>query len=316
MVQNVTGLNDPMRSSDGGGLSIYDHSNPLVRENVIAANRSLNSNDAGGAFIALWSSPRIENNWILGNASSDDAGGLFIGGQKHHYGTPLDPIPPASSFLVRLAGNTIMGNENPSRNSGAARITMQARAELRDNLIARNEGGLYLQTAAVDARHNTLPDNLLVVNDSKASRELPGPTTLAANILWGRSEVKMDVNFTGNDFRGHADGSNIDREPLFVDDGWTGAATVLRRDAAHASTWLRLEGYRGGDSLAGRVIRLGNFWTAVRSAGADGLSVWGLVPSDFGDGPVRIEILPTYRLRPGSPCIGAGENGTNLGVEE
>src|SRR5262245_7474574 len=149
IVQNVTGVNDAMRSSDGGGISIYDHSNPVVRENVIAANRTLNNNDAGGIFIALWSSPQIENNWILGNASSDDAGGLFIDGQKHHYGTPLDPIPPAGRFVVRLEGNTIMGNENPSHNSGASRITMQARAELRNNLIARNEAGLYLQSSAV-----------------------------------------------------------------------------------------------------------------------------------------------------------------------
>src|SRR5262249_23695886 len=109
IVQNIAGLNDPMRSSDGGGISIYDHSNPLVRQNVIAANRTPHNNSAGGVFIALWSSPSIKENWILGNLSSDDAGGMFIGGQKHHYGTPLDPIPPAGNFLVRVAGNTIMG---------------------------------------------------------------------------------------------------------------------------------------------------------------------------------------------------------------
>lgn len=316
IVQNISGLNDPMRSSDGGGISIYDHSDPLVRENVIAANRTLNSNDAGGIFIALWSSPRIESNWIVGNFSSDDAGGLFIGGQKHHYSTPLDPVPPASSFVVRLVGNTIMGNENPSHNSGASRITMQARAELRDNLIARNEGGLYLQSSATDARNNTLADDLQVLNDSKASRELPGPTVLAGNILWGRAaEVKMDVEFTRNDFRGHATGTNIDRDPMFLDDGWIGSAMALHRDTAAAETSLRLQGYKGSESLVGRVIRFGNFWTVVRSAGADAVRVWGAVPDELGDGPVRIEILPTYRLRPGSPCIGTGENGGNLGVQ-
>ena len=35
--QNLTGLNDPMRSSDGGAISVYDHSNPEILDNVIAA---------------------------------------------------------------------------------------------------------------------------------------------------------------------------------------------------------------------------------------------------------------------------------------
>jgi hypothetical protein len=216
--------------------------------------------------------------------------------------------------LVRLANNTIMGNENPSHNSGASRITMQARAELRDNLIARNEGGLYLQSSATDGRNNTLVDDLLVLNDSKASRELPGPTLLTNNILWGKADVKMDVTFTRNDFRGHAGGSNIDRDPMFLDDGWNGPAVGLRRDAAHGSTSFQIEGYSANESLAGRVIRFGNFWTIVRSAAGREVSAWGVVPAEFGDGPVRIEVLPTYRLQPGSPCIGASENGMNLGV--
>jgi len=95
MVQNISGLNDPMRSSDGGALSIYDHSNALVADNIIAANRTLNNNDAGGIFVALWSQPLIERNVIVGNTSSDDAGGLFIGGQKHHYRHAARSDPPS-----------------------------------------------------------------------------------------------------------------------------------------------------------------------------------------------------------------------------
>lgn len=316
IVQNQTGLNDPMRSSDGGGISIYDHSNPLVRENVIAANRTWNRNDAGGIFVALWSSARIENNWILGNSASDDAGGIFIGGQKHHYGTPLDPVPPAGSFVVRLEGNTIMGNTNPTRNSGASRMAMQARVELCNNLIANNGGGLYLQSSAMVARNNTIVDDMLLLNDGKASRELPGPTVLAGNILWGKADVRMDVMLTKNDFRGHADGSNIDRDPMFVDDGWNGPAIALRRDPARAVTWLRLEGHNGSAALAGRVIRFDSFWTAVRSGGMNAISVWGVVPEELGEGPMRVEILPSYRLRPESPCMNAGENGASLGARK
>ena len=317
MVQNITGLNDPMRSSDGGALSIYDRSNPLVADNIIAANRTLNNNDAGGIFVALWSQPRIEHNLIVGNMSSDDAGGIFLGGQKHHYGTPLDPIPPAGSFLVRLIGNTIIANQNPSHNSGAARITMQARAELRDNIIARNEAGLYLQTSGVDARNNTVADDLLLVNDSKASRELPGPTYLVNNIFWGRADLRMDATIAYNDFRfGHPGNANLDKDPLFADDGWSGAATRLVRDAAGCSTSCRLAGLSADERLAGRAIRFGDFWTVVKDAGSGGVTVWGVVPPELGDGPVRVEIVPSYRLRSGSPCLGAGENGGNIGAQK
>jgi hypothetical protein len=317
IVQNLTGINDPMRSSDGGGLSIYDHSHPLVSGNIIAANRTLNGNDAGGIFIALWSAPRIEDNFIVGNASSDDAGGLFIGGQKHHYGTALDPVPPPAAFLVRLTGNTIIGNENPSHNSGAARITMQARAELRNNLIARNEAGLYIQTAAADARHNTVADDLLVVNDSKATHELPGPTALVDSIFWGKSDLRMEADIAHSDFRGGAPGKSvINQDPMFLADGWTGPAALVARDPDGAFTTFKVAGLPADPSLAARAVRIGNFWTVVRSAGAGALSVWGVLPREFGDGDIRVEIAQSYRLRPGSPCLAAGENGSNLGVQK
>jgi hypothetical protein len=317
IVQNLTGINDPMRSSDGGGLSIYDHSHPLVSGNVIAANRTLNGNDAGGIFVALWSAPRIENNFIVGNASSDDAGGLFVSGQKHHYGTPLDPVPPPASFLVRLTGNTIIGNENPSHNSGAARIAMQSRAELRNNVIARNEAGLYLQTSAVDARNNTVADDLLVLNDSKATHELPGPTSLVNNIFWGKADVRMEAGISHSDFRAGAPGkSNIDNDPMFLTDGWSGPAALVERNSDGGWTSFKISGLPNDPSIAERAIRIGNFWTVVRSAGSGALTVWGDLPQEFGDGTVRVEIVQSYRLRPGSPCLGAGENGSNIGVQK
>src|SRR5262249_30248892 len=114
IVENRTGTNDLSRSSDGGGISVYDHSNAEIAGNLIIGNRSAASNDAGGIFIALWSSATVTGNAILGNWGDDDGGALFIGGQKHHYGTPIDPIPSEREFLVRIVGNLIAGNDNAS----------------------------------------------------------------------------------------------------------------------------------------------------------------------------------------------------------
>ena len=54
-LENTSGWLDPMmRSSDGGALSIYDHSSPNIEGNILVANRAISENDAGGIFVALW----------------------------------------------------------------------------------------------------------------------------------------------------------------------------------------------------------------------------------------------------------------------
>ena len=73
--------------------------------------------------IGYWSSARVLHNLIVGNQGADDGGGVFVGGQKHHYGTPLDPVPPRDQFLVRFEGNLIAGNKNAAGTSGAMRVT-------------------------------------------------------------------------------------------------------------------------------------------------------------------------------------------------
>ena len=92
-LRNITGLDDPMRSSDGGAVSIFDRSDPVIENNVFLNNQALSENDAGGLFVALWSSPVIRKNIFVGNHCKDDAGALFVGGQEHRYDIPLDPLP-------------------------------------------------------------------------------------------------------------------------------------------------------------------------------------------------------------------------------
>ena len=68
--------------------------------------------------------------------------------------------------------------------------------------------------------------------------------------------------------------------------------------------------------LEGRAIRVGSFWTVVQSTDRTRITVWGVVPYESGAADVPIEIAPSYRLRPGSPCLKTGENGADIGATQ
>ena len=108
-----------MRSSDGGGISIFNWSSPEISGNVVLGNRARGNNDGGGIFVAYWSSAKVRDNVIVANVGGDDGGGLFVGGQEHRYDRPFDPMPAPEDFFVEVTGNRFFGNTNPSGNSGA-----------------------------------------------------------------------------------------------------------------------------------------------------------------------------------------------------
>ena len=192
---NRAGLDDPMRSSDGGAVSFFDWSDGEFVGNLVINNESLANNDAGGLFVALWAAPLIADNTFVGNAAGDDAGGLFIGGQEHRYGVPLDPYPPAEAFDVIVERNILVGNTNSSHNSGATRITMESRVELTDNLIARNKGGLYLQRSEITAKRNTVWQDWRFLED----KDTLGPSVFTGNIFKGPDgDMEANATFTRN----------------------------------------------------------------------------------------------------------------------
>src|SRR6185503_8662165 len=100
--------------------------------------------------------PRIADSVFTSNDGGDDAGALFIGGQEHRYGVPLDPYPAALKFSVLVERNVFAGNTNSSKNAGAMRVTMESRVTFRDNLITENQGGFYLQRSEIVAERNTV----------------------------------------------------------------------------------------------------------------------------------------------------------------
>ena len=292
VMENSAGLADPMRSSDGGGISIYDHSRPLLRDNLIIANRAIASNDGGGIFVALWSSPVIQSNVLAGNYGDDDGGALFVGGQKHHYGTPKDVPPPAGEFLVTLTGNLFAGNRHGSANSGTMRVTMESRLRMTGNLMAQNPGGLNLQASDIAAERNTILDPVHV--------RPPGRVSFANSILRGgfRAEGEVAVRHCAT-LEETAGEGNTNAAPKFAGDGASWVAAKAVYDARRFRTTFTLP---PGTPLPahpeGRPVRFGDRWSVVQSAVPGGLAVWGDLSAQRW-----FELAPSYTLKEKLPGV-------------
>lgn len=294
---NTAGTADPARSSDGGAISAFDHSSPVIAANIVAGNRTQGQNDGGGIFIALWSSATVRGNAILGSWGDDDGGALFIGGQQHHYSTPLDPIPPESAYLVRLDDNWIAGNDNRSHNAGVARATMQSRVEMSGNIAFDNVGGLKIETSAAALRGNILAGPLTITNTSKSSKVLPGPVVLNGDIVAGPLDLEMQADIHRSCGPGlPSGGGNVESAPQFVDDGIQGHIRGVRH--GDFTSTLSVDAPLTPGALAGRILHIGDTWTVVRSNTANAVEVWGAVPGSAA----AFQIAPTYRVRPGTPC--------------
>ncbi len=302
---NRAGLDDPMRSSDGGAVSFFDWSRGELTDSVVVANEALTHNDAGGVFIALWSAPRVTDNVIVANESGDDAGGFFVGGQEHRYDAPLDEYPSADDYTVVVAGNVVVGNVNASRNSGATRITMESRVHLTGNVIAENAGGLYLQRSEITADRNTVWQDWRFIED-KASL---GSSTLTGNVLKGPAPaVEARATFTHNMVEGPVKGrDNVAPADIFVDDGVSGDLVDLRYDPVTFTTVLTTRaGLPAGPDYARRVVRLsdgdkGGQWRVVQRARGTEIVVWGRLDA-VTKAPRHFFILRTFTPKPDAPA--------------
>jgi hypothetical protein len=286
---NKAGLNDPMRSSDGGAVSIFRWSKAEIENNLILSNKALAHNDAGGIFVALWSSANIKNNIFVDNEAGDDAGGLFVGGQEHRYDGPLDPIPPADSFFVSIDGNTFIGNRNSSSNSGAMRFTMESRGKFSNNVVAQNNG-IYFQRSEVEISNNIILDDMLFVETKEGLK----PGVIRDNIIWADFNLETEARVENNNFKNKdISESNYHKSFSFKDD-------MIRLKIASAVSKPR-EVYSImtiiGDQMKpgiyrNRVVKVGQKWSAIRDNDANSLWLWGKFT-----GTTELTILPTYTVK-------------------
>ena len=306
---NRAGIDDPMRSSDGGAVSFFDRSSGEFVNNVVVANRALTRNDAGGVFVALWSAPRLADNVVVGNESGDDAGGLFVGGQEHRYGVPLDPMPPVASYDVVIERNVFVGNANGSRNSGAMRVTMESRARFTDNLIAENAGGWYLQRSEIIAERNTVWQDWRFLEDKPTL----GPSRLTGNILRGPLDHPGEarVTLTRNMAEPSAGGTDaLAVSDVFEDDHIAGNFSDARFDASTFTTIITAAAALPANvNLACRPIVLGTRkagrWHVVKSAAGREVVLWGRIEPETHPADT-FEVMRTFTLRADAPAgIGA-----------
>jgi hypothetical protein len=306
---NRAGLDDPMRSSDGGAVSIFDRSGGEFIGNIVVANRSLTRNDAGGLFVALWSAPHLADNVIVGNDGGDDAGGLFVGGQEHRYGVPLDPYPPAARYTVVVERNVIVGNVNASRNSGALRVTMESRVRFADNVIAENIGAFYLQRSEINAERNTIWQDWRFVEDKPSL----GPSRFTGNILRGPLDGKIEARatLTHNMAEPTAGGRDtLAVADVFVDDSVSGKITAIRFDPVTFTTIITtVDALPAKTNFAGRPILLGQRkngqWHVVKTAADHTLVLWSRLEAETHPA-AQFEILRSFTLKPDAPAgVGA-----------
>ena len=297
IIGNVAGAADTMRSSDGGGISIFNRSSPEISGNVVLNNWALNNNDGGGIFVAYWSSARVRDNVIVANLGTDDGGGLFVGGQEHRYDRPFDPMPSAEEFFVEVTGNRFFGNTNPSGNSGALRITMESRGRVEGNVAALN-GGFYLQRSELEVVDNTILEDTLLI-ETKEGLE---PTRFNNNIVTGSLQSDGSAVGTGSLARdGFHDEGNEAGLPEFLDDGRELQVLGASFSAASQQTHVIVAAPLPAADLANRVAVNGGDWGVVRSASGRHLTLWGNLRSATG-----LRLLPTYRQTSSSPGFGKG----------
>ena len=297
IVGNIAGGSDNYRSSDGGGISIFNWSSPEISGNVVLGNRALNNNDGGGIFVAYWSSARVRDNIIVGNEGGDDGGGLFVGGQEHRYDRPLDPMPTPEEFFVEVTGNHFFGNTNPSRNSGALRITMESRGLVTRNVAALNSG-FYLQRSELEVTDNTILEDTILI-ETKEGLE---PTRFSNNIVTGSFESDGTAIGTGSLARdGFRDEGNEAGLPEFLEDAAELQVVASSYSPSRLQTHVTVAAPLPADDLAGRVVVSHDDWGVVYSASGRHLTIWGSLRF-----ATELRMLPTYRQIADSPGFGKG----------
>ena len=299
LIRNIAGTADPMRSSDGGGISIFNWSSPEISGNVVLGNKALHNNDGGGIFVAYWSSAKVRNNVIVANHGGDDGGGLFVGGQEHRYDRPFDPIPSVEDFFVEVTGNRFFGNTNPSRNSGATRITMESRGRVTGNVAALNNG-FYLQRSELEVTNNTILEDTLLIETKEGLQ----PTRFSNNIVSGSLEHDGTATVTASLFRDGAAGEgNTAGLPEFLEDGKELQVLGTSYSPANHQTQVDVSALLPPDDLTGRVVVSGDDWGVVHTASGRHLTLWGDLRS-----ATELRLLPTYRQTTSSPGFGKGHD--------
>ncbi|UCC45310.1 MAG: right-handed parallel beta-helix repeat-containing protein [Candidatus Zixiibacteriota bacterium] len=271
---SITGFTITGGSSQQGGGIRVQSSKVTIADNIIRNNNTTSYGHGGGIFCA-YSDPIIIRNTIRDNVCEYDGGGLYC--------VESDPV---------IGDNEITNNESGDEG-----------------------GGLCLKNCPPTA-------------DSEDR-----PIAIVDNVIAGNSCVDDGGGMHFYGCWSHIEGNTIARNSAYYGGGiyyvghqgdrtWITYNTLCENRAAyggglcHNNASLVLAGsILWGDS-AESFPEIGSFWTE------DQLSVWNCDVQGGWEGEGNIDADPLFcdpanldfSLSEGSPCVGAGENGVNIGA--
>lgn len=289
-------------SGNGGAVSLLFSSRAAVAHNLFVENEALSGSDGGAFFCEYFSWPEVRYNAFVNNHAEDD-GGAFDN-QKFSY-----PKVRTNLFIANRADG-----------SGGAMHLDDSLVELENNVFAYNHagkeaGGFGGTHGWFHARNNTVVYNeagqdgggIHIVN---VKNPFLRPSILHNNIIALNKpeqilvQAEVDAAYNAVHPGGFKGGYyNFDYELRLRDDSRRLDVSSAASDPQTFTTELRVAGRLKPAELAGRIVRLGKFWSMVKTNTDDTVTLWGLVPAGT-DGP--LEIQQTYHLAPDSKAVNNG----------
>ena len=301
------------RSSNGGAIACSHNASPIIVGNVILHNQANDNSDAGGIYCEYGAKPVVRGNRIVANRSWDDGGGMYV----------MQTSEPS------IEGNLFVGGWSHRGGVGGLRLSKEGRARATNNIFAYNiNGGIDCVGSRIKLINNSFVSNTGCDLMLDSPPEYFRPSVARNNIFWDNPAAAVTIrpgpgvppivenNLTSDTLDGPG---NISTDPKFVADGLSGRiASAVYRPGENCTILQVSTPSLENLNLAGRVIRVGEVWSVIKSTDERCLmTVWDdmhrapdptvrLQKVSGKNRPDTFKILPTYRLRPDSPSIGKG----------
>lgn len=251
-------------ANTGGGILIYDNSNPLIKNNIVRNNTAYSF--GGGVFAVRSSSPTIINNQITGNTTVGDTiqgggpsgGGIYLENENSNESLKSQPT----------VVNNVISNNSADFAGGAIAVMVGVNANIEGNTIESNTapygGGIHLETHGSSPRivNNSLNSNISPNRPNYSGSGHGGGIAVYASSKPYITDNSINLNRSSAGGAGIvvAEGSNadIERNSLnsnsAVDSGAEGGGIYV----GHASASISNNVMNGNDSHLGGGIALLN----------------------------------------------------------
>ncbi len=297
---------------DGGGIWCYDQSNPRISGNLIAHNTSLSG---GGIFCESASNPVIIDNVISENVSEYEGGGITC----YRYASPTIINNYISENNGGLGGGIFCGisshpniegniiNQNTSHGGGGISCIMSSDPTINANIINSNMatnygGGISCSDSDPIISFNTISENSADSGGGALSCWRSDPI-VSFNILNENSAHHGGAIFCFNSY------PTIDFNTIFGNSAYRGGGVL----SEGCSPLIKNTIFWANNSEEGhsQIGYIGNYPVVLYCDVESGWEGEGNIDCDpfFCDPETD-----NFYLAENSCCVGAGENGEDIGA--